>query len=107
MTTTTKTTGTMVVRTMRAKKTGRVFKYEVYTASDGVTIVARMVEMGGSPVQAEWSGPHTDEMAAIKDAFHVYTDPRTEKRRNCVKCGGTGFLYAFRDVANGRCFECM
>lgn len=74
-------TGTLVVRTMRAKKTGRVFKYEVYEASVGGLFVARLIEKFGTPVTATWGDPCDNETDAMKSAFHVHADPLIAARK--------------------------
>lgn len=85
-------TGTTTLRNMKARKTGRVFTYEVYEASSGGLFVARMVKINGSQVgPGEWSGPSEDQDAAIKEAFHLFREKhnaRIERDAEYYRSGG-------------------
>jgi hypothetical protein len=77
-----KQTGTTKVRRMKAKKTGRIFIYEVYTTAKGDLHVARLIEWAGGVItNPTWGEPCDTEEEAMKSAFHVYADPRIEQQK--------------------------
>lgn len=75
--------GATATKRMRAKKTGRIFVYEVYRTLSGDVFTARLVEWaGGTIVTPVWGDPCDTEVAAIKSAFHVFAAPllRSQER---------------------------
>ncbi|HVL13586.1 MAG TPA: hypothetical protein VM529_13545 [Gemmata sp.] len=68
--------GTVKAKRMRAKKTGRIFVYEVYRTVSGDVYTARLVEWaGGTIAKPVWGDPCDTEDAAIKAAFHTFAAP--------------------------------
>ena len=83
--------GTLTTRTMKARKTGRVFTYQVYQSAKGGVFVARLMTTAGAESVGEWSGPMLTEEEAIRDAARIEiakTKAARERNAEYARSGG-------------------